>query len=384
MSIKVIVRKKPGRKLQMAYVDPLTGRDVCRSAKTNDWKEAERRAAKWEEEVNAGNIGTGITWDAFRTRFRREHLSSLAPKSRGDYDTGLNTYEKVMGKPRKLAGITPSVLSEYRGRLKANGLSLATIATYLGLLQSALSWAKTLGLIPYAPKIKLPPIPDGHMKGRPLSPDEVKRYREEVEKVGADLVRMFDLLLLSGMRLGEAVTLDWEKPPVRVDMTGGRYPRIVFDVEGHKGHRKEIMPLAPDFIAWLQAVPERARKGRVCPIDSRRDKGKLLAVDTIEGFLTAAGVKSGIRVSEKKFVSAHDLRRTFGTKWAMHVKPAVLQRMMRHRTIATSMKYYVSLDADEMGDVLNETVLPTRTPAAQSRSKSRPNNSRKSLKKSNV
>jgi hypothetical protein len=32
--------------------------------------------------------------------------------------------------------------------------------------------------------------------------------------------------------------------------------------------------------------------------------------------------------------------------------PAMLQRLMRHEDIQTTMKYYVDLDADEMADTL--------------------------------
>ena len=52
----------------------------------------------------------------------------------------------------------------------------------------------------------------------------------------------------------------------------------------------------------------------------------------------------------KKYATAHDLRRSFGTRWAKRVMPAVLQRLMRHAEIATTMKYYVTMDADCVAD----------------------------------
>ena len=55
---------------------------------------------------------------------------------------------------------------------------------------------------------------------------------------------------------------------------------------------------------------------------------------------------------DEKYASAHDLRRAFGTRWASRVKPAVLQKLMRHASINTTMAYYVDLDADELGDEL--------------------------------
>jgi hypothetical protein len=53
-----------------------------------------------------------------------------------------------------------------------------------------------------------------------------------------------------------------------------------------------------------------------------------------------------------KYASAHDLRRSFGSRWARKVMPAVLQKFMRHESIETTMRYYVDLDADALGEDL--------------------------------
>ena len=57
-------------------------------------------------------------------------------------------------------------------------------------------------------------------------------------------------------------------------------------------------------------------------------------------------------VPVKKFASAHDLRWSFGTRWAKRVMPALLRRLMRHAEIAATMKYYVTMDADSVADEL--------------------------------
>ena len=57
-----------------------------------------------------------------------------------------------------------------------------------------------------------------------------------------------------------------------------------------------------------------------------------------------------ITTTVKKFASAHDLRRAFGTRWAKRIMPAVLKRLMRHSEIGTTMKFYVTMDADDVAD----------------------------------
>ena len=64
------------------------------------------------------------------------------------------------------------------------------------------------------------------------------------------------------------------------------------------------------------------------------------------------GGRGGHNNADGKFVSAHDLRRAFGTRWAKRVMTAVLTRLMRHASIQTTMVYYVDLDAADVADRL--------------------------------
>jgi len=73
------------------------------------------------------------------------------------------------------------------------------------------------------------------------------------------------------------------------------------------------------------------------------------------------GNATGVKVSEKsngkiKFASAHDLRRAFGFRWAMRIMPAVLQQLMRHESIQTTMTYYVGRNAEATAEVVWDAV----------------------------
>jgi integrase len=57
---------------------------------------------------------------------------------------------------------------------------------------------------------------------------------------------------------------------------------------------------------------------------------------------------------QDKFASAHDLRRAFGTRWSLRVTPVVLQQLMRHASVETTLKYYVEQNADMLGAKLWE------------------------------
>ena len=53
-----------------------------------------------------------------------------------------------------------------------------------------------------------------------------------------------------------------------------------------------------------------------------------------------------------KFASAHDLRRSFGSRWAIRVMPVVLQQLMLHGSIDTTLRYHVGQDAEATADAI--------------------------------
>lgn len=58
--------------------------------------------------------------------------------------------------------------------------------------------------------------------------------------------------------------------------------------------------------------------------------------------------------------TAHDYRRAFGTSWSHRVMPIVLQRLLRHRAIQTTLKSCVDQDAEDLGGV-EERIMKRRS-----------------------
>jgi integrase len=84
--------------------------------------------------------------------------------------------------------------------------------------------------------------------------------------------------------------------------------------------------------------------------------GGRLSDDRIICIVGEIGEAAGIPVwthpvtGSVKFASAHDLRRSFGFRWAKRVMPAVLQKLMRHASINTTMDYYATSSAEAIAD----------------------------------
>lgn len=349
--IKVLVRSKgANRPFLLYFIDPLTGKEVSRSAGTKVKREAERAAALWEKEL-ADNPGRyGSTWEAFRDRFEDEHLAELSPKTRKGYITALNHFERLV-KVNRVEDVTPSILSTYRASLRKEDRPQSSITNYLTHLRKALNWAEEIGWIRKAPKMGMPrAVKRKFMRGRPITEAEYRLIRKTCEKLYPNNAsawnRLLDLLWLSGLRLGEAIKCSWNRPPIQVQLDAEPHPQIAYFAEGQKSRQDSTVPLCPDFAAWLQATPPKQRKGLVAPVP-------LHSFDRISEFISALGESADIVVNDEgKFASAHDFRRAFGTRWAAKVRPLTLQRLMRHANIETTLKYYVGLSSADAGDEL--------------------------------
>jgi len=106
--------------------------------------------------------------------------------------------------------------------------------------------------------------------------------------------------------------------------------------------------MTPDFAEFLLTIPEAERSGPVFVLPG--SNGATLKQDAIGRKVSRIGraAKVVVNKAEDQFATAHDLRRSFGTRWSSRVKPAVLQRLMRHADIKTTMAFYVFQEADDV------------------------------------
>lgn len=358
--IKVVVLRYPDRpNLVLAYTDPTSGKRKTKSAGTADEKDAWKAAATWETELLAGNHcpPSKVLWADFRKRYEEEHLASLAPASRQSAAIALNRIETYLN-PDKLRKVNASALSTLQTKLRATGIRETSIATVLRAVKAALSWGVSVGLLATMPKINMPKGSKGRkMKGGALVGEQFDRLLAAVPKIrpkdSAEWVRYLTGLWLSGLRMGESVALSWDATALfAVDLTGRR-PRFRIKGGGQKSGRDELTPLTPDFAEFLLQTPESQRRGRVFRLN--QDGGTIpLSTHNVGKVVDRIGRKAGVIVNavDGKTASAHDLRRTFGTRWAKRVMPAVLQKLMRHANVQTTMQFYVDLAVDDMCDDL--------------------------------
>lgn len=281
-----------------------------------------------------------VAWKTFISEYLERELSLLKPETAQRVLASLEALERIAS-PRYVSDVTDSALAKLVAHMRAKGNAPSTIRTNMINVRSALKWANGGKRLRRQKKSRV-------MKGRPLSDEEFLRMLEAVPLVDAEHAGAWTLFLQSlwagGLRLSEALLLSWDiASPFSIDASGRRMLLRV-RADGEKGGQHRLMPLAPEFVDVLESLPRGGLVHRL-PVRSK---------ESVSRVVSRIGEAAGIIVNHHplKYASAHDLRRSFGERWARRVMPAILMQLMRHESIETTLRYYVGREAETTADIL--------------------------------
>jgi integrase len=328
-----LLRPKDRPTFQLQWIDPVTGRRKTRSAGTTDAERAEQARVDLEYEVNHGLVAepSKMPWASFRELYEREQLAGLRGGTRSKAATVFDAFEVSIGDRKKLGDITERTVSQHAARLRERGFKAPTVHGHLAYLRAALEWAAAQKLIPDAPKVVMPKLPRKR-KIRKIVAEEFERL---VSVAPDETWRSFICVAwYTGMRRCEVLDLHWEGDAGMpwVDFDRGK---VWIPAEYNKSDADQWIPLHPALAEILQ--PLRQPRGRLFSISRWPQQ--------VSRRFGALARKAGLKIS------LHDLRRSFGSRYAAVVPAQVLQRLMRHANIRTTLDYYTDLD-----DALDEAI----------------------------
>jgi integrase len=234
--------------------------------------------------------------------------------------------------------LSPAGIQGAYQRLEAQGLSAYTVLQAHRTLHRALSQAVNWGLIQRNPAaLVFPPRPRKRQLVA-LSTDQLRALFASTE--GDRMHPLWVLLGTAGLRLGEALGLAWED----IDFQGGR---VVVRRALHHEPNKGFMFLAPKTPTSLRTVLLTR-----CALEVLRDLrleepgGEGLVFTNRKGgplhqSVVGVRLRRALEAARLPRIRVHDLRHTAATALLVEgVHPKVVQDMLGHSTITTTMDTY--------------------------------------------
>jgi integrase len=348
--------------LMLQWHDPDTGKRKSKSAQTNNPLQAEQKRKDLEYELNHGlyQEASRMAWEKFRELFEAEYVAGLRPNTQAGYEDTLDQFEALCP-VNSLRAISERTISAFVAGLRRlptrgrQGQKASTIHLRLQFLKTALRWGVEQGFLPKCPKFPKVDVPE-----KLPQPVPVESFERIYAKAEGDPQMQAYLLCgwLAGLRLSEAYALEWEETEEAPYVDLAR-DRIVLPAAIVKGKSDQWVPLDPVLREALLALPRHGKK--VFRFISTRTECPMTPAGMSDR-VTYLARKAGVRLT------MHTLRKGFGCRYAGKVPAQVLQKLMRHRRIKTTMDYYANVDAAVMEAVLGverNTLRNTRTAAAE-------------------
>lgn len=242
------------------------------------------------------------------------------PKTIESYRLFLRRYAQEIGRP--IDEVETRDIRRFLMAEERRGNNMATIASKIHRLSSLYKWLEREELIERNPmrKIDAPRLPK--RQPRWLSHEEIEQVREVAR--GMDRL-LFEVLYSSGLRVSEAVALDWH----HVDLNAKSV--TVVDGKGGKSRRTMLSTRAVMILRRYQAKRQDTNPW-VFQSQFRRRMSK----ESIERRIRNLGDRAGLR----RRLTPHRLRHSF----ARHLleagmPPDVLQALMGHEDIRTTQGY---------------------------------------------
>ena len=349
--VKCWVKKRKLKKGYSYYIewqDPRTGKFRTESSGT-DKAYARQKAADRRKELLSGLYKEiiAITWADFVQEHLQRIEATLSAGSHKQHEVALCHFGRLC-QPKNLTVIDFTMLEKYQLTRIADDVSPATINKELRTLQSILERA----------------VKRGYLKVNPFKGNRKALWLCEPEK---DVIVLktgeFETLLnacpdeqwegvciiayYAGLRCGEILALRWDDVDMKTEILHVR------NTESHLTKSRKIrhIPMSGEVIQALKQLQ----------IHRFKNRNNVFSESMIHNVRRGFGglvVKAGLtKENGKPKYSLHNLRKSFGTNQANSgTSPKVLQKLMGHSNIQTTMSYYINADIEEMRKAVNRKV----------------------------
>lgn len=339
-----------------------------KSKKIGSKSAAEKYARKVEGQLAAGTYQATErkTWKDFVEEYKTRYLCNLKPRAREEAERALGTFERIV-KPGLVASIKRVDLDEFvakrqlqPGRKPESTVSLYTVKKELACIRAALNVAHTweyLAKVPTMPKLKVP-----EYLPRPLTVEHFQQIYEACGEAempaglpcspGEWWRALLFFAATSGWRISEILALTREE----IDLDTGKVTTLA---SKNKGGRDDVDYLPEATLEHLRAI-QQAKFPEVFPWPHDRRTFDVV----FHRIQKAAEIELPCIIQRKHECTdachrygMHDIRRMYATENHEALSLSTLQRKMRHRSAATTLRYIDQ--ASKLKKAADQVFVPT-------------------------
>jgi integrase len=332
----------------IVFYSDADGRRKKRSTKTTNRRDADTLRARWVKEVRDVRAGL-VDPDALRRRDElrrplREHVVeyfadfNTTPRTSNARDVKKHSLRSLfdgvsnaVGRKPLLSDLTPDAVRRAMKRAHESGLSPRSCNTIRKEAVALANWLAREGkadLAGFGKRIgRFDESLDRRRERRTLSDDELAR----LFAVAADRGRLlwYALAYYAGLRRGELCRATWRD----VDLDSG-----VLRIRNRKAARLDPIPIHPELAVALEAARPLLAPAAGTKLIFEKPVSKQARL----GDFAAADIPT---VDEDgRYADLHALRATLCTTLLRRgTPPTVVKDIMRHSSIATTLKHYAKL-----------------------------------------
>lgn len=309
--------------LSLAAAREKAGEYIAMAQRGEDPRQAEAEAERLQVEQSVNTFGN------VAERFMEEYVladrgsKTLREGTRREYRRILQTGPDTKSwHPRKIATITKADVKTLQRGMKKRGSSVAADRA-LAYLNKFFRWCASEDLIEIPPTWNVEKLQGPNKRTRVLSDKELPYAWKAFDKEEI-FGPVLKLLLLTGQRRGEVVGMKWRE----LSDLGIDAPVWTIPESRTKNKLKNLVPLAPEAVAILQAAPRR--HDLVFSTNGKRPLsgfGKLK--ERINRTINTAREADGLEPMEQW--TLHDLRRTLVTGMnEIGTLPHIVEAVVNH------------------------------------------------------
>lgn len=372
MSRKTNSQRSDGRYMVRVYIGRKDGKQMYKYVYGKTQKEADRKADELKASLRKG-VDLSISGDTFKTWAEQwlmskrydvsaDRFSSLQARA-GVWIDNFANYPINQIKPFELQTVLFTIAA--RNPNTGEPMSKKTAKEYIQVIKSIFAFAvhnRGMVLNPTT-ELKPPQTAKEAVKRRALSAEERRRVREFEHRAQPSAM----LMMLSGLRRGEATALQWNDIDFRhnkISVTKS-FNFKTKEFKAPKNGKARVVDVPKMLIDYLQTLP------RISPFVLTNAKGQMMTDDSwkrlYQSYMTDMNIEYGLGGKVNKHDNSaqipmvintftpHELRHTFCTiMFEAGVDATTAQEQMGHSDIQTTLSIYTHLSAQHKASQINK------------------------------